>query len=65
MLTEFFFFLVLERDFRLTGVRRAQSDKAIAPEAFKTSSWWKVSVVYLMAYVCVCTNLFIKAEKPF
>ncbi|CAN6651114.1 hypothetical protein TRVA0_025S00188 [Trichomonascus vanleenenianus] len=32
---------LLERDYRLTGRIRAQSDAPIAPEAFKTSSWWK------------------------
>lgn len=36
-------YIVLERDFRLTGEHRAQTDSAIAPEAFKTSSWWRVS----------------------
>uniref|UniRef100_A0A060T722 NADH dehydrogenase [ubiquinone] 1 alpha subcomplex subunit 1 n=1 Tax=Blastobotrys adeninivorans TaxID=409370 RepID=A0A060T722_BLAAD len=32
---------MLQRDFRLTGKYREQSDKAIAPDSFKTSSWWK------------------------
>ncbi|CDO54690.1 NIMM subunit of mitochondrial NADH:ubiquinone oxidoreductase (complex I), putative [Geotrichum candidum] len=33
---------LIERDFRLTGAYREQSDKPIAPEEFKTNSWWKV-----------------------
>lgn len=39
---------LLERDFRLTGEIRKQSDKAVAPEEFKTNSWWKVRVKPLL-----------------
>lgn len=33
---------LIERDFRLTGKFRAQSDEAVAPQAFKTNGIWKL-----------------------
>lgn len=47
-------FLVIERDFRLTGEYRKQTDKPTAPEEFKTNSFWKVcdfiSVFFYYSY---------------
>ena len=44
-------YLVIERDFRLTGEYRKQTDKATAPEEFKTNSWWKVSPSFVLILV--------------
>lgn len=34
---------LIERDYRLTGSYRGQSDSPIAPDYFKTNSVWKLS----------------------
>lgn len=46
----------MERDFRLTGEKRKQSDSPVADEAFKTSSLWKVSITRTRALVVDMTN---------
>jgi hypothetical protein len=48
----------MERDYRLTGKRREQSDKPIAPEAFKTSSWWKVCILIVSSIVVTTNQLY-------
>lgn len=53
--------IVIERDFRLTGAYREQSDKPIAPEEFKTNSWWKVRTIsetLRQTQICVMSRDF-------
>ncbi|PVV01073.1 hypothetical protein BB560_004526 [Smittium megazygosporum] len=33
---------LMDRDLRLTGTKRGQSDQAFAPEGFKTNSFYRV-----------------------
>jgi hypothetical protein len=57
---------VMDRDRRLTGYLRGQTDQAIAPAGFELSNGWRVSFTTLFGNRLVFernTNVFRQVEK--